>query len=67
MQVCLSSATRWPASGLAVLPHSHPQAGLVVGEPLQVVAQHSSGFKGLATAAGVWTLPRVVELVDTQQ
>lgn len=36
-------------------------------EPLQVVAQHSSGFKALATAAGVWTLPSVVELVDPQE
>lgn len=39
----------------------------VVGEPLQVVAQHSFGFEGLAAAAGVWPLSSVVELVDTQQ
>lgn len=40
---------------------------LVVGEPLQVVAQHSFGFERLAAAAGMRPLASVVELVDPQQ
>ncbi len=40
---------------------------LVFSEPLQVVAQHSFGFKGLAAAAGMGPLAGVVQLVDPQQ
>lgn len=39
----------------------------MLGEPLQMVAQHSFGFKRLAAAAGVRPLAGVVELVDPQQ
>lgn len=39
----------------------------MVGEPLQVVAQHSFGFEGLAAAADVRPLAGVVQLVDPQQ
>ena len=39
----------------------------MVGEPLQVVAQHPFGFEGLAAAASVRPLSGVVELVDPQQ
>ena len=39
----------------------------MVGEPLQVVAQHSFSFKRLATEAGMRPLASVVELVDPQQ
>lgn len=40
---------------------------LVVGEPLQVVPQHSFGFKRLAAAAGMRALAGVVQLVYPQQ
>lgn len=50
-----------------VFPGSQSLGWLVVGEPLQVVAQHSFGFKRLAAAAGVWPLAGVVELMDPQQ
>lgn len=40
---------------------------MVVGEPLQVVAQHSFGFEGFAAAADVRPLPGVVQLVHPQQ
>lgn len=36
-------------------------------EPLQVVAQHTPGFKALATGAGVGALAGVVELVEPQE
>lgn len=39
----------------------------MVGEPLQVVAQHAFSFECLAAAAGVRPLTSVVELVDAQQ
>lgn len=39
----------------------------MLGEPLQVVAQHPPGLEGLAAAAGVRPLARVVQLVDAQQ
>lgn len=41
--------------------------GLVLREPLQVVAQHAPGLEGLAAAAGVRPLAGVVELVEAQQ
>lgn len=39
----------------------------MINEPLQVVAQHSFGLKGLSTAAGMRPLAGVVQLVDAQQ
>lgn len=50
-----------------VFPGSGSLGRLVVGEPLQVVSQHSFGFESLAAAADMWPLAGVVELVDSQQ
>lgn len=50
-----------------VFPGSGSLGRLVVGEPLQVVSQHSFGFKRLAAAAGMRPLAGVVQLVDPQQ
>lgn len=50
-----------------LFPERRSLCRLVVCEPLQVVAQHSFGLKGLAAAADVWPLSGVVELVDPQQ
>lgn len=41
--------------------------GPMLREPLKVVAQDSFGLEGFTTAADMWPLPGVVQLVDAEK